>query len=57
LSVPDICGLLDPADYEQVRWLDISENDIRILNTDLSCLKFLKSLDLSRNDIQSVQTL
>lgn len=57
LSVPDICGLLDPEDYTEVRWLDISQNDIRILNTDLSCLTFLKSLDLSKNSIQSVQTV
>jgi Leucine-rich repeat (LRR) protein len=57
LSVPDICELLDVDDHKNVWWLDVSNNNIRILNTDLSCLTYLKSLDLSHNEIQAVQTL
>lgn len=57
VAVPDICELIDVEDHESVWWLDVSDNDIRILNTDLSCLRYLKSLDLSYNQIQTVQTL
>lgn len=55
--VPDICTLMNEEDHEQVRRLDLSNNLIRIVDQDLSCLVNLKSLNLSYNEIEVVKDL
>jgi Leucine-rich repeat (LRR) protein len=57
ITVPDICALIDIKDADAVWSLDLSDNAIRILNVDLSCLSYLRKLDLSGNNIQAIQTL
>lgn len=56
-AVPDLCALLDPADQPNIRAVTLMQNQIRIVNTDLSCLVNLRSLNLSYNQVVSIQTL
>lgn len=55
--VPDICSLMDIQDHKDVRYLDLSDNSIRIVDQDLTCLVNLKSLNLSYNEIETVKNL
>ena len=56
-SIPDICALLDPIDRAEVRHLNLSNNKIRIVDADLSCLTHLQTLNLSYNEISTVVRL
>jgi Leucine-rich repeat (LRR) protein len=56
-AVPDLCTLLKPEDHSQVRNLDLSNNLIRVVNQDLTCLTNLKILNLSYNQIEVVSDL
>lgn len=56
-AVPDLCDLLKPEDHSQVRELDLSNNLIRVVNQDLTCLGNLKILNLSYNQIEIVKDL
>lgn len=56
-GVPDLCALIQPEDYYKVRHLDLSDNAIKIVDQDLSCLENLKTLNLSYNEIEVVRTL
>lgn len=56
-SVPNLCVLLKPEDHSKVWQLDLSNNLIRIVNQDLTCLTNLKILNLSYNQIELVKDL
>lgn len=49
--IPDICELLTEEERQKVRSLDLSSNQISVVDTDLSCLPSLASVDLSFNGI------
>lgn len=55
--VPDLCMLLDSEDHSKIIALNLSNNKIRVVNRDLSCLTNLQSLNISYNQIEVVQTL
>ncbi len=57
VSVPDFCSLLDVVDQPNIRAISLMQNNIRIINADLSCLVNLRSLNLSYNQIEVVQKL
>lgn len=57
IVVPNVCDLLDTDEHMNVRNLDLSNNKIRIVDQDLSCLINLKSLNLSYNEIEIVKDL
>ena len=56
-AVPDLCALVSPEEYDLVRFLDLSQNKIRIVDQDLSCFQYLQVINLSYNEIQQVVTL
>lgn len=56
-SIPDLCSLLKVEDYSKVRILNLSNNRIRVVNQDLSCLQHLRVLNLSYNQIVEVVSL
>ena len=56
-AIPDLCSLLDQKDHMEIWHLDLSNNAIKIVDQDLSCLAALKTLNLSYNAIEVVKTL
>jgi Leucine-rich repeat (LRR) protein len=56
-AVPDLCALVNPDEYDLVRFLDLSQNKIKIVDQDLSCFQYLQVINLAYNEIQEVVSL
>ncbi|USN55971.1 MAG: hypothetical protein H6765_05440 [Candidatus Peribacteria bacterium] len=56
-KVPDLCSLVKPEDHLEVWNISLANNNIKVVDADLSCFKFLQTLNLSYNDIQTIVSL
>lgn len=57
-TLPNICEMVKWTNYEYDIWsLDLADNVITKINTDLSCLKNLQELNLSFNKIKEIENL
>jgi Leucine-rich repeat (LRR) protein len=56
-TIPDICGLMPVETHPEIAFLSLAQNNIRVVNQDLSCLTNLRVLNLSYNNIVEVVKL
>jgi Leucine-rich repeat (LRR) protein len=56
-TIPDICGLMPAETHTGIAFLSLAQNNIRVVNQDLSCLTNLRVLNLSYNNIVEVVKL
>lgn len=56
-GIPDFCKLLEATDYDNVRNINLANNNIQLVSQDLSCLENLVKLNLSYNQIEQVVSL
>lgn len=56
-AVPDFCELLKKEDHKKIKSISLQDNEITLVNQDLSCLVNLEIIDLSYNQVSAVRTL
>ncbi len=56
-AIPEICKLMKPEDLTILEFLSLAQNNIRVVDQDLSCLSNLRVLNLSYNEIVQVVTI
>lgn len=56
-KVPDLCSLVEEQDQLEVWHISLANNNIKVVDVDLGCFRFLQSLNLSYNNIASIENI
>lgn len=56
-EVPDFCSLLNEEDHENIKAINLQDNEIELVNQDLSCLTNIELINISYNKVTAVRSL